>query len=81
MKTTSLFMLTALMAAGLSACGGIDSSAAPAVTQVPESAAASSQAFAEYVRDLPSSETQEPLSLDLVATAPTSEADDQIILN
>ena len=81
MNTTRLFMITALLAAGLSACGGIDSSAVTPVTQVPESAAASPQAFAEYVRDLPPSDTTEPLSLDLIATAPSSEADDQIILN
>ena len=80
MKTTSLFMITALLAAGLSACGGTDSSVTP-VTQVPAAAADSAQAYAEYVRDLPASDSTEPLSLDLIATAPTSEADDQIILN
>ncbi len=69
----------------LSACGGGDSSDAPAVppaaiTEVPASASASSRAYTEFAASLARSESAEGLGLNLVV-APHSETDLPISLS
>jgi ABC-type glycerol-3-phosphate transport system substrate-binding protein len=86
MKTTRLLLSVGLLAGGLAACGGgSDSAQEPPlpVVEVPVSAAASPMAYAEFVKAqvASTSETDEPLSLDTFALAPTSEADDPVALN
>lgn len=67
-------------AAVLSACGGGDGGSAPApapATSVPDSAAASVQAFFDYLVSLvgTSSETAAPLSISASFTPPVSETE------
>jgi hypothetical protein len=75
MNTTRLLPLGLVAVLGLSACfgGGDDDTPAPPLTQAPASIGDSPAAYTQFVRDLPASETAEPLNLDLVATAPTTE--------
>ncbi|MES2889558.1 MAG: hypothetical protein V4739_16315 [Pseudomonadota bacterium] len=77
-----------VLCASLTACGGsVDDSAgaSPEVaTEVPDSALTSATAFVQYLIGLlesPTSETSEPLSLDKIGEAPSSETDDVIVLN
>ena len=63
-------------AALLAGCGGGggDGMLPPApVTEVPASAGASIEAYTQYVGSLPASETDLPLGLGNIPTAPTSE--------
>ena len=86
MKTTRLLLSVGLLVGGLAACGGgSDTTQEPPlpVVEVPVSAAASPMAYAEFVKAqvASTSETEEPLSLDTFALAPTSEGDDLVTLN
>jgi hypothetical protein len=79
MKT--LHILGALsLALLLTACGSDDSDGAPAtppltLSEVPDSALASSQAFVQFVGSLPASDTGEPLRV-MDAAAPTSDSEE-----
>lgn len=84
MKAIHLVLSLGLLAAGMAACGGGDPAQMPApapLTQVPASAAASPEAYTEFARTQSADDTAEPLSLDLVATAPTSESSEPVALN
>lgn len=82
MKTTQLLVCALLGAVGLAACGGDPSHVTPpALTEVPESAAASTAAYTEFTRQQAADETAEPLGLNNFAMAPTSESDDPVDLD
>ena len=76
------FLRIALLSAAavsLAGCWGGDDDPVPqaaAQDQVPASVTASLSAYVTYAQALISSETAEPLGLDLVASAPTSENED-----
>jgi hypothetical protein len=65
-------ILTAALAATLAACGGggggggNDTAPPPPVTQVPDSAMASSQAMVNFVKTMAQDENTEPLSMSAV---------------
>jgi hypothetical protein len=74
----SKLLMTVSAAALLAACGGGGFSEvlpAPVATQVPDSAMASSQAMATYVKSMASDESSEPLTMPSVA-APMSDTDE-----
>lgn len=69
-------LLLVASAAILAACGGSNDHPAPAAvdnTVVPDTALASTDAYASFVGSLPVQDTIEPRSLDKVSMAPTSE--------
>jgi predicted small lipoprotein YifL len=74
-------LLIALAAATtLAACGGggsVDVLPPPAATQVPDSAMASSQSMATYVKSMASDESSEPLTMSPIA-APMSDTDEPL---
>jgi uncharacterized lipoprotein YbaY len=64
----------------LAACGSDDSDGAPAappltLSEVPDSALASSQAFVQFVGSLPASDTAEPLRV-MDAAAPMNDSEE-----
>jgi ABC-type uncharacterized transport system auxiliary subunit len=66
----SKLMCAAALAATLAACGGggggNDNAPTPPVTQVPDSAMASSQAMVSFVKTMAQDENTEPLSMSAV---------------
>jgi hypothetical protein len=69
-------ILTAALAATLAACGGgggggNDTAPPPPVTQVPDSAMASSQAMVNFVKTMAQDENTEPLSMSAVESPKT----------
>ena len=84
-RTAALVGVTALAGLFLAACGGGSDSPVPPpppppapITQVPASAAASDMALEAFAFNLPQTDNTEPLSLDLVPTLPSSEAEEPI---
>jgi len=84
MKT--LHILGALsLALLLTACGSDDGDGAPAaptltLSEVPDSALASSQAFVQFVGSLPASDTAEPLRV-MDAAAPMNDSEEPVPLS
>ncbi len=81
-RTAALACIGALSSLLLAACGGNSDAPAPPppapATQVPASAAASDAALEMFAIGLPTTDTAEPLTLELVPTLPSSETEDPI---
>lgn len=82
MNRTTTLMLAVSAAALLGACGGGHSATdEAAAATVPDSALASPQAYTDYAGSLPATETDEPLNVDKVNPAPTSDTTEPVALN
>jgi hypothetical protein len=81
MNRTITLMLAVSTAALLGACGGGHSATDEAAATVPDSALASPQAYTDYAGSLPATETDEPLNVDKVNPAPTSDTTEPVALN
>jgi hypothetical protein len=74
-------LLAAAAAVALSACGGGSDPPAPEpqpLTQIPDSALASAEAYTDFALGLAPSDTTEPLSAANVDTAPVSDTTEPI---
>lgn len=87
MKKLHVMAAGVLAATLLAACGGGDDYVAPGAQdpagEVPSSAAASVDAYTRYgiAQVKATSETDEPLGVNLVTVAPTSETDEALSVN
>jgi hypothetical protein len=63
-------LLTALL---LTACGGGGKGEAPVAPDVPDEALASSEGYTEWAKSLRPSDSADPLNMDRLETAPSSE--------
>jgi hypothetical protein len=89
MSRTTVLWAASVLCVALTACGGSVDGSTPTSptpesnTEVPMSATASVAAFFQYLRVLvdDQNETNEPLGLTQVDSAPTSEVDDPTGLN
>ena len=78
-KPFKLLAAGAVAATLLTACGGggNDTPADP----VPDSALASPDGFTAWAQSLPSNDASEPVNVDRLAMAPTSETEEPVALN
>jgi len=91
MKQQSIHALALLASGLLAACGGSDDAAAPPppppppvlLTEVPESALASSTAYAQFTlgQSQAASESDEPLTADKLSMPPASESDEPLAVS
>jgi hypothetical protein len=83
LRAASAATLAVTVATLLTGCftgGGGDDTPPTAEQQVPASAFASTSAFTDYIGTLVPTNTGEPLSLDRVDEAPTSETEEPVAL-